>query len=191
MDNRLVELGLSREGLLLVRTQAMAAGADATLDHPANAAGLLAYIHGVAALRRAFVGDSWSRERVENIEFIRNDNLKVRVGFSNVKLAANDAVQPQARSPKGAGAARVCQFTIDMFGGTSSSVTSIDDFSTYFLMIDPKGAAELSRPTVTRSNYSDYLERIYLSDGSDFDGVSLLIDDDDIVDDFDPVVARK
>lgn len=193
VNQRLRELGLSKDGLLLVRTQAMAAGADATPDHPANAAGLLAYIQGVASLRRTFVGQDWRSERIENMEFIRNDELNMRVGFSNVKVAANDQVNPQARSPKGAGAARVCPHTMDLFqSNLEVNPFSYDEVITYFLMVDTNGAAELTRPTVESSNYREYLERIYLSDGSDFDGDSLIDDQgDDIADDFDPIVARR
>lgn len=189
VNRRLAEINLTREGLLTVRTIAMGAGADATPNHPANAAGLLAYIQGVAALRLTFLGDEWSLERQNNMEFIRNDRLKIRVGFSNVQLAGDDSVDPKARSPKGAGAERVCQG--NLFSGFDDVLSMTNnEWATYFLMVDTQGAAELSQPVVNGSNFGLCIERIYLSDGSDFDGERLPLDDD-IAGDFDPLVARR
>ncbi|WP_246697257.1 hypothetical protein [Rhizobium sp. G21] len=63
---------------------------------------------------------------------------------------------------------------------------------TYFLMVDERGAAELTRPVVEGRTFSAYIERIYLSDGADMELDKLLLDDGDRADDFDPmVVARK
>lgn len=189
---RLQQLGLSRDGLLEVRTQAMAAAADATPFHPANASGLLAYLHGVAALRRLFVGEEWRVERLDNMEFIRNDALQVRVGFSNINVASQDQTNPKARSPRGAAAERACSHTFDMFEHLIPVATpSNDELTTYFLMMDSRGAAELSCPTVENGNYFECFERIFISDGSDFDTDPLLTDDDESANDFDPIVARR
>ncbi|UQI42493.1 hypothetical protein [Vreelandella venusta] len=192
VNQRLNQLELSREKLLEVRTQAMSAAADATPFHPANAAGLFAYLQGVAALRRLFVGDEWRIERLDNMEFIRNDSLKIRVGFSNIKIASEDDSSPKARSPRGAAAERACSHTFDMFDHLlpDASPTN-DDITTYFFMMDSRGAAELSCPTVEFGNYYECYERIYISDGSDFDIDPLLNEDGDTDNTFDPVVARR
>lgn len=58
VDRRLAELRLGpRARLLKVRSVAIAAGADATPFHPANAVGTFSYHHGTFALRNEFVGD--------------------------------------------------------------------------------------------------------------------------------------
>ena len=49
-------------------------------------------------------------------------------------------------------------------------------YKTAVLMIDKKGAIELSFPIIENKNYIDFWERIYLSDGSDFD-ISDRLDD--------------
>jgi hypothetical protein len=59
-------------------------------------------------------------------------------------------------------------------------------------MVAPNGAVELTCCGVKGGKFHNFIERIYLSDGSDFDGdLKLLLDDRDIADDFDPKVARK
>lgn len=63
--------------------------------------------------------------------------------------------------------------------------------ATYYMMVDENGAAELTRPVVKGQTFSAYVERIYLSDGSDMDTDILSLDDGDRADDFDPQVARK
>lgn len=190
VDSRLAEMGLTRDGLLKVRTIAMGAGADATPNHPANAAGMLAYLHGVAALRFTFLGEDWVLERLNNMEFIRNDRLKIRVGFSNIKLSGDDAIEPKARSLKGAGAEMACQGNLFTDSNDALPMPN-DEWATYFLMVDIQGAAELSRPVINSSNFGPCIERIYLSDGTDFDGKRLPLDDGDIAGEFDPLVARR
>ena len=190
VDRRLAELSLTREGLLKVVAAALAAAADATLFHPANAPGMLAYIHGIYAMRNQFVGDEWDVYRLNGVEMIRNEELGVRVGFSNIDQACNEEHDPRARSRKGAGTERACQG--NLFTHLPKYVPKPEGASaTFYLMVDPDGAAELSRPVVIGDNFGPYIERNYLTDGSDFDGEGLLFDERDVVHDFDPQVARK
>jgi hypothetical protein len=58
-------------------------------------------------------------------------------------------------------------------------------------MVDEKGAAELTRAVVSGGTFSSYIQRIYLSDGSDLTLDKLPLDNDDAVTDFDPQVTRK
>src|SRR5690349_11094394 len=105
---RLAELQLTLDGLLRVRSIAIAASADATPFHPANAPGTFAYQHGTFALRKEFVGKVWRLERPDGVEAIVNEALKVRVVFANVDIACDDDIKPKPRSRKGSGAERVC-----------------------------------------------------------------------------------
>jgi len=63
--------------------------------------------------------------------------------------------------------------------------------ATYYLMVDEKNAVELTRPVIKGGTFSAYVERIYLSDGSDLDPNTLLLDDGDVADGFDPQIARR
>jgi hypothetical protein len=58
-------------------------------------------------------------------------------------------------------------------------------------MVDERGAAELTRPVVKHNTFTAYIERNYLSDGSDLDRNPLALPDGDVADGFDPEVVRK
>jgi hypothetical protein len=59
-------------------------------------------------------------------------------------------------------------------------------------MVAPDGAVELSCATVKGGKFAKFIERIYLSDGSDLTSEpKLSLDDNDVANDFDPKVARK
>ena len=191
VDKRLPELGLTRIGLLRVRATAILAARNTTPDHCANAFGTFAYQHGSWALRDVFCGKEWRLERPNNVEAIWNESLKIRVIFSNVDIACDDEQEPTPRSEKGSGAERVCvgnlfgelpRYIVQQFAGDA----------TFYLMVDSKGAAELSRPVISGGTFSAYVERIYLSDGKDMSDDRLdLTGGDEVADNFDPQVARK
>ena len=190
VNRRLAELELRRGALLKVVDVALSAGADATSYHPANAEGTFRYQYGVWALRDQFVGEEWLVHREESVETIRNDKLKVKVAFVNVSIACDDEQKPKPRSPKGAGSERVCSG--NLFGDLPIYAPRQDgEWATYYLMVDGKGAAELTRPVISGDTFSYYVERIYLSDGQDADPEKFSTDNDDIVNDFDPLVVRK
>jgi hypothetical protein len=191
VDSRLAELQLGpRNRLLKVRSVAISASADATPFHPANAAGTFAYQHGTFALRNEFVGHIWRLDRPDGVEAIRDDTAKVKVVFANVDVACNDYLKPKPRSRKGAGAERVCDG--NLFGSLPEfAPRQLDGWATYYLMVDDNGAAELTRPVVKNGTFTHYIERIYLSDGSDLDREPLELDDGDVANGFDPQVVRK
>lgn len=190
VDRRLTELQLNRNRLLKVRLQAVSAAADATPFHPANAAGTFSYQYGTWGLRQEFVDDVWQLDRIDGVEAIRNETVKVKVIFANVDIACSDEQPPKPRSPKGAGAERACSG--NLFPSLPRfAPRQTDEWATYFLMVDVKGAAELTRPVIRGNTFGAYVERIYLSDGEDLRGTSLSLDDGDVTDNFDPQVARK
>jgi hypothetical protein len=57
-------------------------------------------------------------------------------------------------------------------------------------MIDPDGAAELTRPVVSGGTFTAAVERIYLSRGGE-DNPAVVSEDNGPVDNFDPQVVRK
>jgi len=68
-----------------------------------------------------------------------------------------------------------------------------DGWVTFYLMVDWRGAVELTRPVVKGGTFVRWIERIYLSNGDDLDleGERLPLTDDDAASDFDPEVVRK
>ena len=190
VNQRLDDLKLTRQGLLKVRAVALQEAANATPHHCKNAPGTFAYQHGTWALREVFVGDDWSADVFDGVEVIRNEKLKIRIAYSNVDIACNDDQPPKPRSKKGAGAERVC--IGNLFGDLPIYThTPTRGEATYYVMVDENGAVELTRPVVKNGTFLSYIERIYLSDGSDLAHDPLALDDNDIADGFDPQVARK
>jgi hypothetical protein len=106
VDLRLNQLTLNRKGLLIARDVAMQERANATAFHCSNAPGTFSYHHGTWSLRDQFVDKNWAVCRLDGIEGIRNDALKIKIAFSNVDLACDDNHIPKPRSEKGAGAER-------------------------------------------------------------------------------------
>jgi hypothetical protein len=191
VDKRLAELDLNRKTLLDVRAIAMNAAADATPFHPANAPGTFAYHHGTWGLRNHFVlpGKKWRNDRPNGVEAIVHDESKIAIVFANVDVACNDDIKPKPRSRKGTGSERVCSG--NLFKYLPEYVPVQTGQVTYYLMVSNTGAAELTRPVVRNGTFVAWPERIYLSDGSDFDNTTFMLDDNDIADDFDPQVVRK
>lgn len=194
VGTRLAELQLDRAKLLRVRDVAIGAAADATPYHPANAAGTFSYQHGTFALRHEFDGEQWRGDRPNGVEAISNEAVRRRVVFANVDIACDDEHQPRARSNKGAGAERLCAGN-NLFGDlphyAAKQSISEDGWVTYYLMVASNGAVELTCATVENNKFSQLIERLYLSDGSDIEPEAKRLDDDGPADRFDPQVARK
>jgi hypothetical protein len=191
VDRRLFELQLDRKKLLIVRAKALAAGSNATPFHPANGAGTLAYQYGTAALREEFVGEEWKLDRPDGVEVIRNEEIQVQVVFANVDLACDDEQKPKPRSRKGSGAERVCMDNPLFKGLPEYAPGETEGWKTYYLMVDEGGAAELTLPVVKGGTFTAWIERMYLSDGSDLDREPVGLDEGEIADDFDPQVIRN
>lgn len=190
VDRRLEEFQLTKAGLLKVRNIAVAAGADATPFHPANAEGTLAYQHGTFALRNEFVGENWKVDRPNGVEAILNEKLNLSIVFANVDVACNDVLEPKPRSRKGSGAERVCE--PNLFPWLPSfAAAPTKGRATYYLMVAEDGAVELTRAVVNNGTFSGYIERIYLSKGDDLDRAPLSLSDGEAADNFDPQVVRR
>jgi len=190
VDARLRELSLTRPGLLKVRAIARSASADATDYHPINAPGTLGYQHGTFGLRDEFIGKHWALARPEGVEAIYNSKANVMVAFANVDIACNDFIDPKPRSRKGSGAERVAQG--NLFGTLPQyAPRQRGGIIMFYMMVDEKGAAEISVPVVENGTFTAFIERNFLSDGSDLDDVVRSLDNNDAADNFDPQVVRK
>lgn len=193
IDLRLAQMALARIKLLAVvevaRTESLNA---ATPFHAANGSGTMAYQNGVWGLRYHFVSDDWKTDRSEGVESIRNDKLKLRLGFANVDRACDDSHVPQPRTSKGAGAERVSQSSLFENLPNYAPRPNDGEWAFYYLMVDLQGWAELTRPIVKRGSFHTPVERIYLLRGTDGAAkIDLLDDNSDAVSNFDPQIQRK
>ena len=190
ISRRLQELTLPKNKLLEVRDIAIHEGSNATEFHAANASGTFKYHHGIWALRHSFVGSDWVLDRSNGVETIQNEGLKVIVGFCNVDLACVDWHDPQPRTKKGSGVERAASPALfDNLPQYAPRQTGERQF--FYLMVDEKGAVELSRPVIKLGRFTAMIERIYLSNGSDDDGTRIMKEIPDAVIEFDPQIARK
>jgi hypothetical protein len=190
VDRRLSEMTLVHSKLLHIRDVAVNEAANATPFHAANAAGTFSYHHGTWALRDQFAGKDWIVDRSEGVEAIRNDRDKIKVAFCNVDLACNESHVPQPRTKKGAGAERATGAGLfDDLPQFAPKPTG--EWQFYYLMVDERGAAELTRPIVKGGTFTTPVERIFLSNGMDDDGGKPLEDTTDTAVEFEPQIARK
>lgn len=193
VDARLAELGTDRTVLLEVRDVALTASANATAFHAANAGGTFAYQDGTWALRDRKVNPEgeWEVDRTHGVEAIVNKTRSVKIAFANVDVACSDTQKPKPRSKKGAGGEKV--FGADLFAGALPEYAPLpkDGMAAYYLMVDPNGACELTRPILKGGTFTNYVERIYLSSGIEPDGVGIVVVDNPPISDFDPEVVRK
>lgn len=193
IKRRVTEMQLDVTKCLRVRDTAAAAAADATPFHAANAAGTFSYHYGTFALRLEFVGKSWRQARPNGVEVIENEELRIRVVFANVDVACNLNHRPKARSERGAGAERLAQGNLfdalPTYG--DSDATDKDGWIVYFLMVDEKGAVELTRAGISGGTFTKPVERIFLSDGTDLATEPDVKPNDQSTVEFDPQVTRK
>lgn len=195
VDARLAALPLEREKLLNVRTMAVSAAADVTAFHAANAAGTFSYHLGTFGLRLEFVGKIWRQARPNGVEAIQNEANKIRVVFANVDVACDLGRIPKPRSERSRpGAQELSQH--NLFDNLPTFAAKVpkdhDGWLVYFLMVDARGAAELTCAAInTSGNFVDPVERIFLSDGSDLEREPDVGTPDMPATEFDPQVVRK
>jgi hypothetical protein len=190
IDRRLKEMKLDRDLLLEVRDIARNSSLNATPFHPANAAGTFGYQDGSWALRDKFVGSDWVVDRTDGVEAIKCDQLKIKVAFCNVDLACDSNQVPKPRSRKGAGAERASG--AGLFDDLPHyAPKSSGQWALYYLMMDERGAVELTSPVVRAGSFVAATERLYLSEGEDEDVEISRDSGDGVANDFDPQIARK
>lgn len=194
VNQRLVQLGLTRDGLIRSVHVALSERNNATGLHPSNAAGTFSYHHGVAAIRREYLGEDWEIDRRDGIEAIRSDTFGVKVSFCNVDEACGSD-HPKPRSEKGAGAERASGTNLFEHAGAGDLIRhaprAVDGPALFYLMVDHQGRAELTRPVIARRTFVAAVERIFLIEDVEVDDTILPLDTDDIAVDFEPQIVRK
>jgi len=199
-DDRVREIGLTREGLIRTGQRAIAFGNIATDNSACNAAGSLRYHEGITALRDEFRGKDWLKDRQEGVELIRHRETSVKIGFKGVHKAGVVKIEPQPVSKFGPGSERAIDNAMPTFpdfldidkdaklAGPKSGI-----YSFYHLMVSDDGGMELSAiRSVKDDNNLDYDERIMLRVPEDDELV--IVDDsneDDGPDHFDVVITRR
>lgn len=188
VNARLAELNLDRDGLLKVVALSRLARNNATDLHPANSAGTFSYHEGVAGLRETFLGTEWVLDRSDGIEAIVNLKTGVKVSFANVDEACG-INPPKPRSQKGAGAERASGLLFSVLPNYAPRSTGGGVL--FYLMVDQRGAAELSRPIIKNGTFTAAVERIFLKSADDETDIDVVGGGGDIAGGFDPQIVRK
>ncbi len=176
-----------------MRDTALAGSDNSGPFHCLNTPGTYAHHEGVAGLREQYVGHDWDLCRSDGIEGIRHKETGTKIGFQNVDIAHDLNHAPKPRSEKGVGAERAAE--ANLFGTLPRHYKPLNDMRgapLYYLMVDKSGACELSRPIIENKTFKDFIERIFLDDGSGGDKEEFSISDDGgTLTDFDVPVSKK
>lgn len=192
-DSHLTRFELEREKLIAAGHHALASSATASPLHPSNAAGMFSYMDGVKGLRAENLGGNWEIFKKDGVEGIKNKALKIRVLYANVNHACG-IISPKARSRKGAGSERIACGNLFELAGVDLPLTRVKfsgDYKTYYLMVDPNGAMELSLPIVKNGQFLKCAERVFLIDGGDLDKTTQEFDEPANETDLDVIISRK
>jgi hypothetical protein len=191
--------GVSRQDLIGVVRDVVAARADAVEDDPLSAAGQFAYIYGTRSIRQALRRAGWIRHRQDNLELAKHPERDILVAYQSVDLACSQTHNPQAISGKGAGAERVID-TQSLFSAEEMSGTARDtDFQTgmWFFCVSVVGdevRAELSMSGgLEAGNFKPFIERIFVIRQGEWDSLRGAGDggSDEGPVEFKPSIARK
>lgn len=174
-DQRLNELGWSRNELLEVVFASVAARSSATLNDPLGTAGWLAWQQGVRRLREVGITKGWTRIDLDRIPYIYNASSQVKITVANTDEGTGmPSSLPQNRSKKGAATERLVeinQFTFSRLLEESENpegaeTTEAIESEAWYLCIfseDDVVRAELSCPVECTGGYlSSFRERIIL-----------------------------
>lgn len=201
VDQRLQFFGVTRDELVRVVREVVAARSDAVEDDPVTASGQFAYIYGTRHLRGLFRPKKWLRNRDENIEAVQHPENHLKIVYQNVDLAASKTHSPRAISGKGSGADRI----IDLAQGSLFSDEELDrlnpatlgaiNMGVWFFCVSVNGEdvrAELSLPSsLGLRNFKGFIERIFIVRGGEWDSIKIKPDMDDDIVEFEPTVTRR
>lgn len=198
VDRRLDQFGVTRQELIDVVRGVVAARSDATADDPASAEGLLAYIYGTRLVRQLFQKIGWIRLSQNNVASVKHPDRPLQVVYQSVDLAADVIHTPQAISGKGPGADRVVTgqgwlFAPEDIPPAAGAVGELPP-GVWFFCVSVQGddvRAELSLPSgIANNNFQGFVERIFVTDGDEFDA-PISANDRPSGTDIEPTVFRR
>lgn len=187
--------GLSISGVLAIRDAAYMQMVDASPLMASNAPGTLAYHYGVLEMRVQFLGKHWEIDRRGGIEAISTPTDDRKLMFQNVDMACSKVTNPKPRSEKGAEAERECQDNLFRFYGIAAPEKVWSDKASkavHFIMVDMRGAVEVSRPVLEDGKFSQFIQRLFVSDGSELEQIKIAGGDiSEPIDDFYVAISSR
>lgn len=197
IDKKLSALGVTKSELIYVAQKAVMARNEAVSIDPINAAGQLAYIFGVRALREILLLKGWQIDRTDNIEGTVNLDTGLKILYQNTENACIPTCNPKPISSKGNASQRMVNNQPFLFGYMEEEARKLEleaeqkaNSTVWFLCVAADGddiRVELSCPSSMHEGlFEDFHERIFLVKNGDWDnidnkeGVYDYIDDEDI-----------
>lgn len=201
VDQRLQLFDTTRDELIRVVREVVAARSDAIDDDPVTAGGQFAYIYGTRHLRGLFRPKKWLRCRDENIESVQHPEKNLKIVYQSVDLAASKTHSPRAISGKGSGADRIIDlaqgslFSDEELERLNPETLGVINTGVWFFCVSVDGEnvrAELSLPSsIEARNFKGFIERIFIVRGGDWDSIKVEPDMGDDVVEFEPTVTRR
>lgn len=201
VDQRLQLFDTTRDELIRVVREVVAARSDAVDDDPVTAGGQFAYIYGTRHLRGLFRPKKWLRCRDENIESVQHPEKNLKIVYQSVDLAASKTHSPRAISGKGSGADRIIDlaqgslFSDEELERLNPETLGVINTGVWFFCVSVDGEdvrAELSLPSsIEARNFKGFIERIFIVRGGDWDNIKVEPDTGGDVVEFEPTVTRR
>lgn len=195
VDRRLSELGMDRQDILDIRDVAASMHATGSSPYfPSNGAGQLAYQYGTYELRATLLRRGWEIDQSYGTNGVRHPDQKLIVLYQNVDVACSLVDLPEARSRKGAGSERLSQgSSFEMMEDDVPSTHTGEglEVAVWYVMVAQDGAVEVTQAVIKGNKFSEFVERIFVHDGSDFDTLKDRGSSDDDAVDFDITISRK
>lgn len=201
VNQRLQAFGVTREELIRIVREVVAARADAIEDDPLGTSGQFAYIYGTRHLRGVFRPKKWQKRRKENVESVKHPEKDLEIVYQNVDLAASKEHSPRAISGKGSGADRIidsaqgCLFTDEELERLTPAIMREINSGVWFFCVSVDGddvRAELSLPfSIEDQNFKGFFERIFIVSGGEWSSLKIVPNDKGDAVEFEPKVTRK
>lgn len=199
---RLSRFDTTRDELIEVVRKTHGERSSSISVDPLSAPGQLSYIGGTRHTRLLFMPKGWVIDREKNIESVIQPDLGLKIAYQNVDIAASHDRSPRAISGKRSGSAKMieeAQGCLFGSGGLPEAVPTESlarlNSALWYLCVSFNGddvRAELSLPAAIKdNNFHGFLERIFLIQRGEWDGLSgVILDRDDKVE-FEPKISRK
>lgn len=194
VETRLEQIGVTVSDMITIARAAVGARRSATLDHPATAGGLLAWIEGTGTMRRVLSDRGFRRRRDAGIESVYNPTTGVRLAYQSAERAGDPDFDPLAASDKGPASAQyVASNQGELFPEIAAEEEQEANAACYYLFVQAHGddvRLELSFPrAIEERQFAGFRERIIIVAAGEWDGVEA--QDDDRGPDFEIEISRK
>lgn len=201
-QSRLAALGITKDEVIQIVQEAVAAKNNAIAIDPINTPGLLAYVYGTRALRAMLMPKGWRLDRTNNIEAVVNGDSTIKLLYQNTDSACDASREPRAISGKGPASSRmIAQAQGDLFPDLlEAELKQVPTPAIWFLCvsINENGVqAELSRPkAIEGGQYKGFHERIFIINKGEWNDLPPLVEkgthnDAMLEDDFEITITRK